>query len=123
MKTTSFAVATFVALSLIGCADKSNPVLADSSTGSTSLARSVDDGGSADRANDRSGRIEGSVNAIDVSTGTITIGSRVVQTNSLTKIERNGFHATLSQFKVGDRGQARFTAGSIFAEKVEATSN
>jgi hypothetical protein len=123
MKTTSFAVATFVALSLIGCADKSNPVLANSSTGSTSLARSVDDGSSADRVADRGGRIEGFVNAIDLSAGTVTIGSRVVQTNSLTKIERNGFHATLSQFKIGDRGQARFNAGAAIAAKVEATSN
>jgi len=38
-----------------------------------------------------------------------------------TKIERNGFHATLSSFQIGDRGQARFNPGTLLAYKVEAT--
>lgn len=37
-----------------------------------------------------------------------------------TKIERNDIHVPLSAFQVGDRGEARFTASTMVASKVEA---
>ena len=121
MKTTSFVGAAFVASLLVGCADNSSPLQADSSAGTTALSRSGDNG-SADRAADRSGRVEGTVHAVDIPNGLVTIGSTVVKTNASTKIERNGYHATLSQFKIGDRGQERYNPGASVAWKVEATS-
>ena len=70
-------------------------------------------------------RVEGLVASVDVVAGTVTIQTRtvgvLVRTNGATKIERNGVRRPLSAFKVGDRGQARFSdASAVFASKVEA---
>lgn len=70
-------------------------------------------------------RVEGSITAVNAAAGTVTIrtqsgASVTVTTNAATKIERNGVHATLAAFKIGDRGQARYAAGGL-ASKVEAT--
>jgi len=50
----------------------------------------------------------------------ILLGTRVVQTNASTKIERNGVRVPLSAIQVGDRGQDRIPAGSSVASKVES---
>lgn len=70
-------------------------------------------------------RVEGRVASVDVAAGTVTIQTRtiavLVRINGATKIERNGVRRPLSAFKVGDRGQARFSdAAAAFASKVEA---
>jgi hypothetical protein len=70
--------------------------------------------------NNNETRIEGRVNAVNATAGTITIGATTVQTNPSTKIERNGVRVPLSSIQVGDRGQARIPAGASAASKVES---
>jgi hypothetical protein len=124
MKATSFVVAAFVATLVIGCSSNSNPVQSDSQ--SAALQKNgVDDAsalaaGSGRGGNNGETRIEGRVNAVDAAAGTITIGATIVQTNAATKIERNGFHVSLSSIQVGDRGQARIPVGGKVATKVES---
>jgi hypothetical protein len=70
-------------------------------------------------------RVEGKLVNVDLTTGVLTIqtkaGNVFVGVNSATKIERNGFKATLAQFKLNDFTQARFaTAITEPALKVEA---
>jgi hypothetical protein len=119
MKATVFTFAAFVALLLVGCANGSNPVqpagVSVSSAGGATTASAAISGGNSGET-----RIEGTVTAVDAAAGTITIRSRVVQTNSQTKIERNGVRVRLSAIQVGDRGQARIPAGSTVASKVES---
>jgi len=69
-------------------------------------------------------KIEGKITAINLNTKQVTItrlnGSRVtLQVLASTKIERNDVHVSLSQFKVGDRGQARLSNLTLI--KIEAT--
>lgn len=68
-------------------------------------------------------KVEGTVSAVDVSNGTVSItsGGKVVTVTVGvgTKVERNGRPATLAAFKVGDRGQAVYSAGGV-ASKVQA---
>ncbi len=69
-------------------------------------------------------RVEGTVVAVNAAAGSVSIrtqgGAVVVVTAAAgTKVERNGVRATVAQFKVGDRGQARLTGGA--ATKLEAT--
>lgn len=126
MKTALFTFALTVAVFVTGCSSN-GPVAADNSatTSSSSLATNaiVDDGG-----NIRAGRLEGTISAVDIAKKSLTIvnarGTAInVFGNSATKIERNGFHVTLSQFKIGDRGQARFNPTTMIATKMEATGN
>ena len=123
MKAASLAVAAFVALLVIGCSNSSNPTQADNQAalagiqknGTVDLTLASGRGG-----NKTETRIEGRVNDVNVTAGTVTIGSTVVQTNSSTKIERNDVHVPLSAIRVGDRGQARIPAGRTIASKVES---
>ena len=127
MKTALFTLALTVAMVAIGCSSN-GPVAADNSalsasSSSTLATKAIDDGG-----NIRSGRLEGTISAVNVAGRSMTIvtvrGTSVtVVGNSATKIERNGFHATLSQFQIGDRGQARFDPATMIATKMEATGN
>ncbi|MBM2845092.1 MAG: repeat protein, partial [Bacteroidetes bacterium] len=71
-------------------------------------------------------RVEGTIVAVDLALGKVTIRTQAgefvpAMTNSSTKIERNGFHARLASFQIGDRGQARFNPGTLLAYKIEAT--
>jgi hypothetical protein len=89
----------------------------------THSAKAIDDGG-----NVRSGRIEGTISAVNVAEGSftiITVRGTAVTTVAIanTKIERNGFHASLNQFRIGDHGQSRFDPASMIASKMEATGN
>lgn len=120
MKTTSFAVATLVALFLIGCADNSNPVQPTSQTNDVALAKSVTGDPMLDKHGNNVDRVEGKVTAVDVAAGTITIGRRVIQTDWSTKIERNGKHVSLGKIMVGDQGEVRLYTGTMLAIKVEA---
>ncbi len=127
MKSTLFTLALVVSMFAVGCSSKS-PLAADDSSPSSSSAlaatsRGIDDGG-----NVRAGRLEGNISAVNVEGKSITIvtfrgTAFTVFANAATKIERNGFHATLNQFKVGDRGQARFDPATMIASKMEATGN
>ncbi len=126
MKTTLFTLALVVAMFAVGCSSNS-PLAADdsSSSSSSSLAttKAIDDGG-----NVRSGRLEGNISAVNVAGKSMTIvtvrgTAFTVFANAATKIERNGFHATLNQFKIGDRGQARFDPATMIASKMEAVGN
>lgn len=70
-------------------------------------------------------RVEGTVSAVNAAAGTVSIRTQsgavvTVSSTAATKIERNGVTVKLSAFKVGDRGQARYSAGGV-AVKVEAT--
>ncbi|MBI5473171.1 MAG: hypothetical protein HY961_12580 [Ignavibacteriae bacterium] len=125
MKPATTTLAAIVALLVIGCSNSSNPTSTDASSalsastqGGVSSALAAGSGGS-----QREVRIEGTITAIDATYGTVTIRGTVVQTGRSTKIERNGYHATLAQFRVGDRGQARWAAGQTIATKVEAVGN
>jgi hypothetical protein len=87
-------------------------------TPSVAVASGPDNGGSTET------RVEGTVSSVNAASGTLVITTRggtevTVTTTSSTKIERNGVRVTLAAFKVGDRGQARVTAG--LATKAEAT--
>lgn len=115
MKHLFVAFAAVALLLIVGCKDSSTaPVSGDGSSQSSSATKGfVDDG-------NRAGRVEGTVNGIDLQAGTVTIGRTLVQTNASTKIERNGFHARLSSFVLGDFGQARLIGTSNVASKVEA---
>jgi hypothetical protein len=69
--------------------------------------------------------VEGTIVAIDLSLGKVTIRTQAgeivpAMTNGSTKVERNGFHVSLSSFRIGDRGQARFVPGTLLATKIEA---
>lgn len=70
-------------------------------------------------------RVEGKLVNVDLTSGVLTIqtkaGNVFIGVNAATKIERNGFKATLAQFKLNDFVQARFaTAITEPALKVEA---
>ena len=72
-------------------------------------------------------RASGSVTAVNVAAGTVTIQPQTgavvaVRTNSKTKIERNSRETTLATFKVGDKVEARIGADGI-ATKVEAVGS
>jgi hypothetical protein len=63
--------------------------------------------------------VEGLVTAIDTAAGTITIGGTVVRVNAATRIERSGDDdtaATLADFRVGDRAEARIGADGFATE-------
>ena len=120
MKNLFVALTAIAVLFIVGCKDNTtNPSsTVDAQSLSKASVQGTEDraGGSGRTEN----RLEGRVNDVDPRAGTVTIGRIVVQTDNQTKVERNGFHATLSQFKVGDRGQARWNAGASVANKVEA---
>ncbi len=69
-------------------------------------------------------KVEGTVSAVDAAAGTVSItsGGKVVTVTvtATTKVERNGNTATLAAFKLGDRGQALYSASGV-ASKVQAT--
>lgn len=123
MKPTMFILALTVTVAVVGCSNSgSNPVSSNDAltSGVTSTgAIGTDDKGV------RGDRVEGTIVAIDLAAGSVTIrtqgGSDVEAiTNAATKIERNGFRTTLSSFQIGDRGQARFSPGTLLATKIEA---
>ncbi|MBI4673000.1 MAG: hypothetical protein HY741_15200 [Chloroflexi bacterium] len=79
----------------------------------------------AQRIKAKSPKVEGTITAIDLAAQTVTIqplsGDAVtVKAVATTKIERNDEHATLADFKIGDRGQARYNATTLEASKIEA---
>lgn len=121
MKSTSFAVATFVALSLIGCANNSNPVQTETAGAVLSKSAAGEPAFTDDRGG-RENRVEGTIRAINIAAGTVSIGATVIATNSSTKIERNGIRVTLASFRIGDRGQARLVTGTNLATKLEAST-
>ena len=111
---------------LVGCDDNpSNPGQSSDQTILSQLQKHggndlFSDPGSSDWRRRDSLRVEGLITAVDTTAGTVTIGTRVIQTDSLTKIERNDAHVRLSAIQVGDKGQARIPAGSAVASKLEA---
>jgi hypothetical protein len=116
MKNLSVFLSAIAALLIVGCGDNTmSPVSSDGLAQSSSLSRigETDDG--------RAGRVEGTVNAVNMQAGTVTIGTTVVRTDASTKIERNGRRVRLSAFVVGDFGQARLIGSSNLASKVEAS--
>jgi hypothetical protein len=122
MKTTLFTLALVIAVFAVGCSSN-GPVANDGSSSSSTLTKAIDDGG-----NIRSGRIEGTISAVNVAERSFTIitvrGTAVTTVATAgTKIERNGFHASLNQFRIGDRGQSRFDPATMIASKMEATGN
>ena len=71
-------------------------------------------------------KVEGTITAIDTAAGTVTIAPTgkspvVVKVVAATKIERNGFHTTLSTFRIGDLGEAEIGSDGN-AVKIEARS-
>jgi hypothetical protein len=126
MKAVFATLATAATLMLVGCEDNpSNPGQSSDQTISSQLQKSggtdlFSDPGSRERRRRDSLRVEGMVTAVDTIAGTVTIGTRVVQTDSSTKIERNDAHVRLSAIQIGDKGQARIPAGSVVASKLEA---
>lgn len=68
-------------------------------------------------------RAEGTITAVTSNSVSIRLHSGQVITvlvNGTTKIERNDLHVSLSDFRVGDRGEARYNASNLLARKVEA---
>lgn len=129
MKTTAFILALTVALAVVGCSNSgANPVSStDGVSSSVASKGSVGvDGTKGERRGVKGDRVEGTIVAVDLALGKVTIRTQAgefvpAMTNSSTKIERNGFHARLSSFQIGDRGQARFNPDTLLAYKVEAT--
>jgi len=122
MKSILFTLALVIAMFAIGCSSN-GPVATDGSSSSAALTKAIDDGG-----NIRSGRIEGTISAVNVAEKSLTImtvrGTAVTTVATAgTKIERNGFHSSLNQFRIGDRGQSRFDPATMIASKMEATGN
>ena len=73
----------------------------------------------------KANKVEGMITAVNAAVGTVTITTRggmavTLSTTAATKIERNDRRATLTAFRVGDRGQAEYDASKV-ASKVEAT--
>jgi hypothetical protein len=126
MKAVFATLAAAATLILVGCDDNpSNPGQGTDQTISSQLHKNggndlFSDSGSRERRRRDSLRIEGVITAVDTIAGTVTIGTRVIQTDSLTRIERNDAHVRLSAIQVGDKGQARIPAGSVVASKLEA---
>ncbi len=121
MKQVAITLAAVIALFLVGCSnDTTNPMSSDALAGASLQGGSDASVAGSSEITRRGNRIEGLITAVDVKYGTVTIRGIVVQTDASTKVERNGFHATLSQFKVGDKGQARWNAGEKIAFKVES---
>lgn len=82
----------------------------------------------AQRIDAKSPKVEGTITAIDLGAQSVTIqpksGTAVtVFATAATKIERNDLHATLADFQVGDRGEAKYNAATMQASKIEATGN
>lgn len=111
----SAALSTMCVVALAACGPDANPA---QPTVDAAFAKGS---GSTGASSSRETKLEGAVTAVGASS--VTIGSRVVLVDANTKIERNGFHVTLSAIKVGDRGQARIAAGATVAYKVESTGN
>ena len=70
-------------------------------------------------------KVEGAVTAVDATASTLTAmpqsgAAVVVKVGPTTKVERNGKHATLSAFKVGDAVEAKLGSDGVALE-VEAT--
>ncbi|HET6271620.1 MAG TPA: hypothetical protein VFG32_01440 [Bacteroidota bacterium] len=129
MKTTVFILTLTVALAVVGCSNSGTNPVSSTDGVSSSVASKGSIGADAtkgERKGVKGDRVEGTIVAVDLALGTVTIRTQAgefvpAMTNSSTKIERNGFHATLSSFQIGDRGQARFNPGTLLAYKVEAT--
>ena len=127
MKTTAFILALTVALAVVGCSNSgTNPVSSTDGVSSSVASKGGVDDTKVERRGVKGDRVEGTIVAVDLTLGKVTIRTQAgefipAMTNSSTKIERNGFHATLSSFQIGDRGQARFNPGTLLAYKVEAT--
>jgi len=129
MKTTVFILTLTVALAVVGCSNSGTNPVSSTDRVSSSVASKGSIGADAtkgERKGVKGDRVEGTIVAVDLALGTVTIRTQAgefvpAMTNSSTKIERNGFHATLSSFQIGDRGQARFNPGTLLAYKVEAT--
>ena len=69
-------------------------------------------------------QVEGTITAVDVAAKTVTIkplsgAAVVVKVGPTTKVERNDESVSLSAFKVGDRGEAKFDLAGVTL-KVEA---
>jgi len=129
MKTTAFILALTVALAVVGCSNSGTNPVSSTDGVSSSVASKGSIGADAtkgERKGVKGDRVEGTIVAVDLALGKVTIRTQAgefvpAMTNSSTKIERNGFHATLSSFQIGDRGQARFNPGTLLAYKVETT--
>jgi len=127
MKTTAFILALTIALAVVGCSKSGgNPVSSTDGVSSSAASKGSTVVDRADRKGVKGDRVEGTIVAVDLALGKVTIRTQAgefvpAMTNSSTKIERNGFHVRLSSFQIGDRGQARFNPGTLLAYKVEAT--
>ena len=126
MKATLLTLASLAAIGLMGCSENgSNPIQSNMQAGSAILK--TPGGGTPTPVDSRgrgdSLRVEGTITAVDTTEGTVTIGTRVIQTNAQTRIERNDVHVPLSAIQVGDRGEARIPGGSMFASRLEAESS
>lgn len=69
-------------------------------------------------------KVQGTVVAVNWSTGQVTIRGRngnpvIVTATAATKIERNGLHVSLTAIQVGDRGQATYDSNFV-ASKIES---
>lgn len=108
-----------VALSAIQVGDRAEARLSTAG-GTAFIIEAESEGGGGGGGDDT--RVEGTVTAVNATAGTLTIGTRVVQTNAQTSIERNGMHVPLSAIQIGDQGEARIPAGSTVASRVQARS-
>lgn len=69
-------------------------------------------------------KVQGTVLAVNLSTGQVTIRGRngspvIVTATAATKIERNGLHVSLTAIQVGDRGEATYDT-NFLASKIES---
>ncbi len=125
MKLALVMFAAAAALMLVGCNDNPSSPGQAADQSISSLAKRTAGNPSISDSRSRRGRrdslkVEGLITAVDTTAGTVTIGTRVIQTDSSTKIERNDAHVRLSAIQVGDKGEARFRSGSGVASKLEA---
>ena len=121
MKAILFVLIACISMLLIACNNSDNgPVGTADQTNSFQGSGAAKTGPGSSGGNNNEIRVEGTVTAVDVAAGTVTIGSTLVRTNALTKIERNDVRVPLSSIRPGDRGQARIPIGSTIASKVES---
>lgn len=100
--------------------------LADLAVGDQANARYDVSTMNAVRIQAKSPRVAGTITAIDLETGAVTIqpgvGTAVtVFATDTTKIVRNGTLATLADLRVGDHALARYNAVTMVASKIGAT--
>jgi hypothetical protein len=122
MKNLHLAFATLTTAALIGCQESSTSpgIIDDQIQNAAQNAAAVNTQLAPDFQSAPTGRVEGTISSINLTTGTVTIRGRIISTNAATKIERNGKHVRLSALRVGDSGQARLIGTSLLASKLEA---